>query len=141
MKELGINYIHQSTAHHNNNWVSEKHENLFKIFKLKNLILDIDDFETDAPSPDPEKIEMINDIDAIGIKNDLVISHSIEKTESSRDTHKESFKEIEEIEKNVKRFNLKAELERLQELESKKFHKNASDNVDKTIGYILDWNY
>ena len=85
LKELGINYIHQSTAHHNNNWISEKHENLLKIFKLKNLILDIDDFETHAPTPDPEKIEMLNDVDVIGInedddiKNDIEISKEINK--------------------------------------------------------------
>ena len=73
----------------------------------------------EEPIKEVDQKEYLNDF-LTGIENDLIISDSIEKMES--------FKEIEELEKNVKKFNLKAELKRLESLKkSEALHKNASE--------------
>ena len=105
-----------------------------------------DEEEKEEPIKEVDQKEYLNEF-LTGIKNDLVISETIEK--------KESFKVIEEAEKNIKHFDLKKELKRLENLQgdlpcrsrtrekiekSKKFQKNISEikiNKDLKIDHNL----
>lgn len=57
LKELGINYMPASTKHHNQNWISNTFDELYKIFKLKKLIHETDDIVVDDTETDEETKE------------------------------------------------------------------------------------
>ena len=140
LKEIGINYIERSTKHHNQNWIYNTFEELFKIFKIKHLIHKTDDFENEdnIKQDDTDVLEQDNENTNVSTINIETIEQECENLiKESNELKKydivlESKDNIQINSNNklkiCKKFNLDYEFNRLEQLEKSKLKK-----LDKNV--------
>ncbi len=135
IKDMGIDYIHQSSKHKNQNWLIKEWKDLYKIFKLKNLIAEWDDFETHAPTPNPDDIEFneekITSDDKINL---LGINEETNVTQKETKPNHDEWKEIKEMNKQMK-LNYKNAIDSLNKIEF-----IYSSNIFKDYDKLFCWN-